>query len=50
MFWELALLSSLVELGAVEVADVDSVPLPPRLDHLVQDIQARIDGGATSVS
>jgi hypothetical protein len=42
--------AALAELGAVEVADVDSVPLPPKLDQLVRDIQARIDGGATPVS
>ena len=42
--------AALAELGAVEVADVDRVPLPPNLDRLVRDIQARIDGGATPVS
>ena len=42
--------AALAELEAVDVADVDSVPLPPNLDQLVRDIQAPIDGGATPVA
>ena len=38
--------TALVELGADEAADIDSVPLPPNLDRLVQQIRQRIDAGA----
>src|SRR5919108_639060 len=37
---------ALVELGDTEVADVDSVPLPPKLEQLVQQIRQHIGTGA----
>ena len=38
--------AALVEFGTDEAADIDSVPLPPNLDRLVQQIRQRIGGGA----
>jgi hypothetical protein len=37
--------AALVELGVDEAADLDSVPLPPNLDRLVQQIRQRIEAG-----
>jgi hypothetical protein len=37
--------AALVELGASQAADVDSVPLPRNLDQLVQQIRQRIESG-----
>ena len=37
--------AALVELGASQAADVDSVPLPRTLDQLVQQIRQRIGAG-----
>jgi hypothetical protein len=36
---------ALIELGATEVADIDSVPLPPNLERIVKDIHSRINEG-----
>ena len=38
--------AALVELGTNEATDLDSVPLPPNLDPLVQQIRQRIGGRA----
>jgi hypothetical protein len=35
----------LVELGASQAADMDSVPLPRKLDQLVRHIRQRIEAG-----
>jgi hypothetical protein len=37
---------AMVELGLTEVTDIDSVPLPPKLEQLVQRIRHRISSGA----
>jgi hypothetical protein len=37
--------AALVELGASQAADVDSVPLPRTLDQLVRQIRQRIGAG-----
>jgi hypothetical protein len=36
--------SAQIELGTTDITDVSKVPLPPNLQHIVQDIQQRIGG------